>query len=205
MASKEDILNHLTAVEIYSIYEPCIYDNTTPNKDSNIIYGDDKIVEQNDNKLEEHNDDIIEKDNKKIVCDGCFKNFSTNSSLKRHLDRSPVCQKWLDLEKEKPKEIEPSVSLVEYLDRNPVCQMWLTLEKEKEKPKEIEPIVSFVEYIDNIKMKFTSSDSKTSCKYCSTHYTSVRNLNKHYKVSTVCNRFAYMDFQKEMKNRINFY
>jgi len=162
--------------ETYTVYEPFIYDNTTPNKDSNLIYGDDKIVEQNDKKLEEQSDETdetTEKDNKQIICDGCCKNFSTNSSLKRHLERSPVCQKWLTLEKEKPKEIEPTVS--------------------------------FVEYIDNIKMKFTSNDNKTSCKYCKIVYSTVGNLNKHYKASTVCNRFAYMDFQKEMKNIVNFY
>jgi len=163
--------NSVEPIEVQGMYNPENFDTTTK-KEGKIegttegtIYGDNSVVEQNE-KTEE---------NEIISCVACYKNFTTKSSLTRHLDRSPVCKKWLS------DEISAIVK----------CEV--------ENTKENNNIVSICDFIEDLKNKLIT-DSNFRCKHCSVTYSSVGNLNKHYKTSVACNRLAYIAFDKEIKD-----
>ena len=95
------------------------------------------------------------------------------------------------------KKFSTNGSLKRHHERNQVCKNWLSLEK----PKVINFDMSIVEFIDNLKDKVTTRHGNNfiCCKYCNTIYSSVGNLNKHYKTTVTCNRLAYIDFENEIK------
>lgn len=112
--------------------------------------------------------------NIRFKCEACFKTFTTNSSLKRHEERSPICLKWLSVEK---KNIYFNDG---FRDNS----------------------FNFIDFLDDLKQKIISGkrfDDQTlvqenMCIHCLTQFSNIGNLHKHYKNAPVCNQLALYSF-----------
>lgn len=142
-------------------------------------------------------------------CDGCGDIFRTKKSLETHHLHHPICLKWMSIEKysmEKYTEhhtfeceacnnkYTTKYSLERHQERSPVCKQWFSLEKP------VKCHICIVDFIESLKNKvLTHVDNPLTCKYCNIVYSSVGNLNKHYKHATACNRLAYSTLLQEIK------
>lgn len=88
--TKKKFFDFLADIDLETLY----------GKKENIVYHEEmpttqlKTVTETENKKE-----TIEKSEDEIRCEACSKTFSTKASLKRHLDRTPVCVNWISLPK----------------------------------------------------------------------------------------------------------
>ena len=136
---------------------------------------DDYLIENEiETELQIYGNDICEKEiDEKIlcVCKACNKTFTTENSLKRHEERSPVCLKWLSVEQKNNVYKDNGFSF------------------------------NFIEYVEEIKKSvITASYNECNCKHCNTNFSNTGNLHKHFKTATVCNQLALHSFIKHFKS-----
>jgi hypothetical protein len=123
--------------------------------------------------------------NIRFKCAACLKTFTTNSSLKRHEERSPICLKWLSVEKKN-------------IPFNDGCR---------------DNSFNFIDFLDDMKQTIISGkridgqvlEQKNMCIHCLTQFSNTGNLHKHYKNAIVCNQLAlysFFDFIKSLSPSI---
>jgi DNA-directed RNA polymerase subunit RPC12/RpoP len=80
--TKKKLFDFLADINLEDIY----------GKKENIVYGETKSIE-----VENKDEPKKEEAPKEYKCQACMKLFTTDSSLKRHHDRSPVCVDWISI------------------------------------------------------------------------------------------------------------
>lgn len=130
-----------------------------------------------------YDDDVVQPEPEIIICDDC----NTPTEEPKYEIICDACN----------KKFTTKGSLKRHHERNTVCVNWISIEKTK-------PIASYIciiDFIENLKNKITKSANNETicCKYCKTSYSSIGNLNKHFKNSTTCNRFAFISLENEIE------
>jgi hypothetical protein len=95
------------------------------------------------------------------------------------------------------KKFTAKSSLQRHHERNTVCVNWISVVKSK--PIDLD--ICIIDFIENLKNKITKQENTETicCKYCKISYSSIGNLNKHFKSATTCNRFAFAELENEIK------
>jgi hypothetical protein len=148
--------------EMHTMYEPSILEPESIITEDTPLYGEDTSTTYK------------HKTPDTLLCNACNKAFTNKYSLQRHLERSPVCMQWCNLDESIKTENSIFTRTID---------------------------MSIIDFIDEIKKKVTVVQRKEYlyCKYCQVVFSNVGNLNKHFKTAVTCNRFAYVAFQEELK------
>lgn len=85
--TKKKFFDFLADIDLDTIY----------GKKENVVYQEVAPVQSTEDKAIENTKE--EKKEEEFKCEACSKTFSTKASLKRHLDRTPVCVNWISLAK----------------------------------------------------------------------------------------------------------
>jgi hypothetical protein len=150
---------------------------------------ENKIVDQ-ENIV--HGDNNIEKcptTDIKHKCEACNKYFTTAWNLKRHIEQTEVCNKWLELCPIKTY-VAVKNDITNVWDRVKVSDMtnWFkeTLNKKEEYgniPDATNKIITG-SYIHELVLP-----TGTSCKYCCKAFSSTSSLARHFKSSVICDKW----------------
>jgi len=150
-----------------------------------------KKEEKSENKIEEsENETFCVECNSEITCVACNKEFTDNDSLKLHLERNLVCKSLITLKKPIDNITPTKLTIVEMVNK--------LLDKATCNCCDEYPKCPHINYCY----------SCVSCKYCDrvlykkggrSGWASMP-LDEHYEESSYCNRMAYLEFEKEIKN-----
>ena len=149
-----------------------------------------KKEEKSENKIEESENEIFCVEcNSEITCVACNKEFTDNDSLKLHLERNLVCKSLITLKKPIDNITPTKLTIVEMVNK--------LLDKATCNCCDEYPKCPHIYYCY----------SCISCKYCDRVLYKGRHsawasmpLDEHYEESSYCNRMAYLEFEKEIKN-----
>jgi hypothetical protein len=146
----------IECAKLKTLYTPDDYDKTIINTNEQEIYGE-TIVENTTEKTE-------------IICLACNKHFTTQNSLKRHKERSPVCLQWLTIkENEIVNLYKEEVNIIDLIEQTKI-------------------------------QATMSNGISNKCKYCDKNFSNIGNFHKHYKTSISCNLMAIHSFITHVKS-----
>jgi hypothetical protein len=90
---------HVQCAELINFHTPSIFDNIIDEKEQQ-IYGESNVEDTTEN----------------IECLACNKKFTTQSSLKRHRERSPVCLQWMSINTKEVINYKKDVNIIDFIE-----------------------------------------------------------------------------------------
>lgn len=96
------------------------------------------------------------------------------------------------------KQFQSPRHLTRHYEISERCKKWFSLPAHIQSINVQTPIHYFLNFI--LQKTITNSINIKQCKFCETTFSNIGNLHKHFRVSVICNRLAFYELEKNIKN-----